>query len=130
MSAHAEAVEPLFELVGCPPRAPVQARPLLDPDTAMGLAGLFGLLASDTRLRMLHALARTPLLSVNELAVEVGMSPQAVSNQLRRLADRGVVSSRRDGSSVRYRLVDPCVVGLLDLAWCLTEERGEREMRA
>lgn len=83
-------------------------------------ARFFKLLASDTRLRMVHALAREGELNVTDLAQATGMSAQAVSNQLRRLVDRGIVAWRRDGASVRYRIVDPCVVSLLDLAWCIS----------
>lgn len=79
------------------------------------------MLASDTRLRLLHALARAGELCVTDLAGAVGMRPQAVSNQLQRLADRGMLATRRDGNRVWYRITDPCVPQLLDLAWCLTE---------
>jgi DNA-binding transcriptional ArsR family regulator len=106
----------------CQPDAPgLDERELLSPPQAAELAGLFKLLANDTRLRMLHALARAGELRVTDLAAEVQMSPQAVSNQLQRLVDRRVLAARRDGLSVRYRIVDPCVPALLDLAWCTAE---------
>ena len=79
------------------------------------------MLASDTRLRLLHALARAGALCVTDLADAVGMRPQAVSNQLQRLVDRGMLATRRDGNRIWYRITDPCVTELLDLAWCLTE---------
>jgi DNA-binding transcriptional ArsR family regulator len=86
------------------------------------LKGLFKVLANEHRLRLLHALERSGELCVSELADAVGMSPQAVSGQLQRLVDRGIVSSRRDGNFVHYRIVDPCVTGLMDLGICLVEE--------
>jgi DNA-binding transcriptional ArsR family regulator len=46
-------------------------------------------------------------MSVGDLADAVGMRQQAVSNQLRRLMDRGVVASRRDGNFIRYRIEIP-----------------------
>src|SRR5262249_4757361 len=49
-----------------------------------------------------------------ELAQKVGMKPQAICNQLRRLSDRGIIERRREGKQVYYRIVDPCVIGLLD----------------
>ncbi len=85
---------------------------------------LFKILASDSRLRLLHALERAGELCVTDLAAEAGMSPQAVSNQLQRLADRRIVVSRREGSRLFYRSADPCVKGLLDLGMCLLEETG------
>jgi DNA-binding transcriptional ArsR family regulator len=50
------------------------------------------------------------------------MKPQAVSNQLQRLADLGIVATRREGNNIHYRLVDLCVRSLLDEAICLMEE--------
>jgi DNA-binding transcriptional ArsR family regulator len=41
--------------------------------------------------------------------------PQAVSDQLQRLADRGIVAARRDDNNIFYRIADPCVNALLDL---------------
>jgi DNA-binding transcriptional ArsR family regulator len=55
------------------------------------------------------------------------MKVQAVSNQLQLLAARGIVSSRRDGTSVLYRLDDPCIATLLDRGWCLAEDSTLRK---
>jgi len=99
-------------------------RPLLDQYQADELTRLYKVLANDTRLRLLHAIERAGELSVTDLATEVGMKPQAVSNQLQRLADRRNVASRREGSRLFYRIADPCVPGLLDLGMCLLEETG------
>jgi DNA-binding transcriptional ArsR family regulator len=108
------------------PSAPdLEERALLTRSQAGELAGIFKLLANDTRLRMLHALARAGELRVTDLAAEVSMTPQAVSNQLQRLVDRRVLAARRDGLSVRYRIVDPCVPALLDLAWCTAETSAQ-----
>ena len=60
-------------------------------------------------------------LTVTQLADAVGMRTSAVSNQLQRLVDKGVLAARRDGNRIWYRISDPCVVGLIDLAWCLVE---------
>src|SRR5262245_8212624 len=110
----------------CAARPPLNERPLMSPIQAGGLASVFKLLANDTRLRLLHALVRAEELCVTDLAAAVAMKPQAVSNQLQRLSDLGILASRRDGTSVNYRLVDRCVSGLLDQGWCLTEEVGGR----
>ncbi len=106
------------------------ARPLLSTLDAEELVRLFKMLASDTRLRLLHALERAGELCVTDLAAELEMSPQAVSNQLQRLVDRCIVTSRRDGSRRLYRIADPCVTGLLDLGLCLLEETGRTSRRA
>ena len=112
---------------GCPPKPSLEARPLITPAQALDLVGVFKVLANDTRLRLLHALARAGELCVSELAAQVGMTPQAVSNQLQRLVDRGILGATRNGVNVHYRIVDPCVPSLLDQGLCLTEEaRGRR----
>jgi DNA-binding transcriptional ArsR family regulator len=105
-------------------KLPLRERPLLGQDQADELVRLYKVLANDTRLKLLHAIERAGELSVTDLAAEVGMKPQAVSNQLQRLADRRIVASRRDGSRLFYRIADPCVTGLIDLAMCLLEETG------
>jgi DNA-binding transcriptional ArsR family regulator len=63
------------------------------------------------------------------MAGQLGMRPQAVSNQLQRLADRGIVAARRDGNRILYSIADPCVPAVLDLALCLTEETGPGDGR-
>jgi DNA-binding transcriptional ArsR family regulator len=102
----------------------LRERQLLDQDQAAELVRLYKMLANDTRLRLLHALERAGELSVTDLAGEVGMKPQAVSNQLQRLADQRIVASRREWNRLFYRIADPCVTGLLDLGMCLLEETG------
>lgn len=97
-------------------------RQLIDSRCATALSGLFKIFASDTRLRLLHALERGGEVCVGDLAAALGMAPQAVSNQLQRLTDRRIVSARREGTRLYYRIADPCVVGFLDLGLCLLEE--------
>jgi DNA-binding transcriptional ArsR family regulator len=111
---------------GCPPKSPIAERPLLAPAEARRLEALFQILANDTRLRLLHALVRAGEMSPSELSAALGMKPQAVSNQLQRLTDKGILESRRNGVQVYYRIVDPCVVSLLDQGLCLAEDAEAR----
>lgn len=104
----------------CDPAQPGLAeRPLIDESQARELVALFKVLANDSRLRLVHALERAGELCVTDLAAEVGMTPQAVSNQLQRLVDRRILAAHRRGNNVFYRIVDPCVTSLLELALCL-----------
>lgn len=103
-------------------------RPLLPPTDAAILMGIFKVLANDTRLRLLHALVKSDELCVTDLAARVDMKPQAVSNQLQRLVDRGILGFRRDGNNIYYRVVDSCVVSILDLALCLSRETRKRSL--
>jgi DNA-binding transcriptional ArsR family regulator len=111
---------------GCCDRPSLKDRPLLTPIQAGGLAAVFKVLANDTRLRLLHSLVRAEELCVTDLATSLGMKPQAVSNQLQRLSDLGILTSRREGNSIHYRLVDLCVRSLLDQGLCLMEEVTDR----
>jgi DNA-binding transcriptional ArsR family regulator len=114
---------------GCCAKPNLKERPLLSPIQAGGLAAVFKVLANDTRLRLLHALVRAGELCVTDLAASVGMKPQAVSNQLQRLSDLGILAARREGNSVHYRLVDLCVRSLMDQGLCLMEEVSDRSQR-
>lgn len=106
----------------CPPKPRIDRRPQLNTALASNLEATFKVLANATRLRMIHALIRKPDLCVGDLADAVGQKPQAVSNQLQRLVDKGIVASRRSGTQIHYRIVDPCTVSLLDQGLCLTED--------
>jgi|SRR5579863_3356933 len=108
----------------------LRQRPLMERPRADELGRLFKMLASETRLRVLHALERAGELCVTDLAAEVGMTPQAISNQLQRLADRRIIACRREGNKLFYRAADPCVSGLLDLGLCLLEESKKVGRRA
>lgn len=113
----------------CPPKSSLSERRLVTASQASGLAELFKIFASDTRLRLLHALVRATELRVTDLAEAVGMKPQAVSNQLQRLLDRGVLGARRDGKCIYYRVDDPCVADLLDKGLCLMEDSVARRKK-
>lgn len=107
----------------CPTKAPLPSRPLMTERDATSLERVFEVLASATRLRLLHALSSMDDPCMGALAEAVGMKPTAVSNQLRRLADMGILDTRRHGSHIHYRIVDECVAKLLYHGLCLNEER-------
>lgn len=110
----------------CSQKPALEDRQLITSEQAIGLMGVFKVLANDSRLRLLHALIRAGEISVGDLANVTEMKPQAVSNQLQRLVDRGIVSFRRSGNQIYYRIVDPCVISLMDRGLCLTEDAEER----
>ena len=111
----------------CPSKAALEERSLLASRDATELAGLFKVLANDTRLKILYVLTRAQELGVTELAGLVGMKPQAVSNQLQMLAHRGILGYRREGVHIIYRILDPCVVRLLEYGMCLNEDAKARK---
>ena len=109
------------------PKPTLEERTLLASPEATELAGLFKVLANDTRLKILYVLTRAQELRVTELAGLVGMKPQAVSNQLQMLTHRGILGCRREGVHIIYRILDPCVVRLLDYGLCLNEDAKTRK---
>ncbi len=110
-------------------RQALKDRPLLTFVQAVKVMALFKMLANDTRVRLLHHLVRSGESTVSDLGKALGMKPQAVSNQLVRLSDTGMLSSRREGNNVYYRVVNGCVAPLLDLALCLMEDEGQKGRR-
>jgi DNA-binding transcriptional ArsR family regulator len=108
----------------CTPRPVLKDRPLLTFVQGVKVAALFKLLGNDTRVRLLHHIVRSGEATVTDMAKQLGMKPQAVSNQLVRLSDTGMLAHRRDGNNVYYRVVNGCVAPLLDLALCLMEDEG------
>ena len=108
----------------CTTRPALKDRPLLSFVQGVQVAALFKLLGNDTRVRLLHHIVRSGEATVTDMAKKLGMKPQAVSNQLVRLSDTGMLSSRRDGNNVYYRVTNGCVAPLLDLALCLMADAG------
>ena len=91
-------------------------RPLVvSAGEASGIADVFGLLSDPSRVRVLFALLEGGEMCVCDLAEMVEMSPSALSHALRLLRTAGVLTNRRDGRMVRYRLADSHVRLLLDV---------------
>lgn len=103
----------------------LKAKPLLSFLDAVKVMALFKVLANDTRIRLLHHLIRSGEASVSDIARTLGMKPQAVSNQLQKLADTRMVTSRRAGNHILYRVMNACVAPLLDLGLCLMSEESQ-----
>jgi DNA-binding transcriptional ArsR family regulator len=86
---------------------------LLDADKAQQMAEFFSFLGDANRLRIISALALKEL-CVHELAAIVKMSESAVSHQLRNLKAIRLVSYRKEGRRVYYRLQDNHVFSLYE----------------
>jgi ArsR family transcriptional regulator len=67
-------------------------------------ACLFGLLADETRLRVLLRLAKGRDLTVTDLAKAVGLSVAALSHHLQLFRLGGAVTCRREGNNNFYAL--------------------------
>jgi DNA-binding transcriptional ArsR family regulator len=87
-----------------PSRVAAAAEAGLSSDQAASLAGTLSLLSEPTRLRILYALDQVGELCVGDLALALGVGEDAVSYALRLLRTAGLVSSRKQGRAVFYRL--------------------------
>ena len=101
--------------------------PLFAARKAVELAAVFETLANDTRLRVLNVMVQGTETSPTELVKKIGMKPQAISNQLKRLSDRGIVERRREGNQVYYRIVDSRVIDLLERGLWLIQDTKLRQ---
>lgn len=86
---------------------PFQATPL-----SVTKAALFRTLGHPARVRILELL-RDGELSVGRLQEELGIDSSGTSQHLAALRRSGLVESRREGTSVYYRVSDPHVFELL-----------------
>ena len=92
---------------------------VLSVDDAGRLAGLLGMLADPVRSRILFALAAGEELCVGDLALALDVTEDQVSYALKMLRLAGLVSFRKDGRMVFYRLSDGFPHQLLE--HCLRE---------
>jgi ArsR family transcriptional regulator, lead/cadmium/zinc/bismuth-responsive transcriptional repressor len=89
---------------------------LADPVTVCTWAERFALLGDPTRLRLLICINAAGPISVSDLAAAADMNSDAVSQTLRLLRASHTVTTQRDGRIIRYRLADPIIHELLNLA--------------
>jgi len=91
----------------------------LDADASMRAAALAGALGDPTRLSLAATLLEAEELCVCDLSWIVEKPQALVSHHARRLRERGLLRSRRDGKMVLYSLTDQgreLLVSVLDLA--------------
>jgi DNA-binding transcriptional ArsR family regulator len=88
---------------------------LLSTSEAARIAALFAVLSDPTRLQVLHALLTSPTgeLCVCDIAAGLGRDDTTISHQLRVLRNQQVVTMRKAGRIVYYRLVDEHIRQLL-----------------
>lgn len=84
----------------------------MDNELYESVTRLFSLLAHPARLRILDLLRRGEA-CVCHLQAVLGVSQPYVSQQLRLLREAGLISQRREGLYIYYRLADPQVEHLL-----------------
>ncbi len=96
---------------------------MLDEGLAGVLAETFRVLADPTRVRIISALAESPL-CVHELATALDVTHSAVSHQLAMLREMGLVSFEKEGRHVIYRLDDEHIQDLFRQGLAHARHRG------
>ena len=132
VAAEVATVSPLQEIknLNCNPPHPIEIdnvqrlqSQILSIEKAQQMAEFFSLLGDANRLRIVSVLALEEL-CVCDLAAALNMSESAVSHQLRTLRAMRLVSYRKRGRNVFYRLLDNHV---LDLYRSVAEHLDEPE---
>ena len=85
------------------------------PDELARVTSVFKLLGDPTRARLLYALLEAGELCVCDLAAATATAETTVSQALRLLRASAVVTGRREGRNIYYRLSDAHVRLLLDV---------------
>lgn len=79
-------------------------------------AELFRTLANSVRIRILEVLRDAGSLTVGEIQQRVGVEPSNVSQHLALMRGRGLVTTRREGTSIWYSVAEPQLFEMLDAA--------------
>jgi DNA-binding transcriptional ArsR family regulator len=103
---------------------------LISPADAQRLATLLGLLADPIRARIIYALDTVEELCVGDIALALQASEDATGYGLRILRTAGLLTTRREGRVVYYRLADNfpeplrehCLRRLVDLSRTATDD--------
>jgi DNA-binding transcriptional ArsR family regulator len=107
-----------------PERVAAARRRQLSADDAARLSALLGLLADPIRARILYALDTVEELCVGDLVIALDSTQDSVGYGLRMLRTAGLVTTRRAGRVIYYRLADDfpqplrehCLRRLVDLS--------------
>lgn len=88
------------------------------------VADILKALANRSRLMVLCQLVEHGEMRVGDLAEAVGLSQSALSQHLGKMRDEGLVTFRRDGQTLFYRIADArceALLATLHTLYCTTE---------
>ncbi len=92
----------------------------------------FKVLGDNNRLRIVQAVGSGER-SVSEIIEQTGLAQTLVSFHLRVLREAGVLSTKRRGPFIYYRLLDPSLLNLLEAcaryAEALTDGKADRDLQ-
>jgi len=84
-------------------------------------------MANPVRIRILEELRAAESLPVGEIQQRVGIEASNVSQHLGIMRGRGIVGTRREGTSVWYFIAEPAIGELLDTARNIFERQLEAQ---
>jgi DNA-binding transcriptional ArsR family regulator len=93
------------------------------------IARIGALLGDPARTHMMTALMSGQALTAGELAREACVTPQTASSHLAKLAEGGLIASRRQGRCVYYALASEAVAEMMEQLAGLAEAAGHRRTR-
>ncbi len=70
------------------------------------LVKIFNALGDANRYKIIKLLRKDPTICVSEVAEKIGISPAGVSQHMKILEEAGLVSPKREGQKICYRIVD------------------------
>lgn len=83
---------------------------MTEPDEVFdAVAAYFSILSEPNRLKIMHAICQQER-SVNQIVEEVGATQTNISRHLNLMHRGGVVTRRKEGNQVFYRISDPAMV--------------------
>jgi DNA-binding transcriptional ArsR family regulator len=103
------------------------ATPLAPEIVSKEIGSLLQAIGPEVRLQIILAIGRGEA-CVCHLEAVLGGRQAYISQQLMAMREAGVITSRRQGRYVFYRLVDPRLLDLLHMAWRI-QARGSDELR-
>jgi DNA-binding transcriptional ArsR family regulator len=89
--------------------------------TFQSIAPVLRVLGHPDRLRLIERLMRSDL-TVGELAEDLSLAPNAVSQHLSIMTAHHIVQRRRNGRYVHYDVVHPAARSLLECMWRNVEQ--------
>ena len=100
----------------------IDASPAITPEALRGAAGravaALKVLANEDRLLLLCQLSQAEM-CVGDMEQALGIRQPTLSQQLGVLRNEGVVSTRREGKNIFYRVADPAMLEILALLYQL-----------
>ena len=78
------------------------------------------------RLCIVNGLILTPCCTVNKIQSCLGLPQSTISQHLIRLKNSGIVTGERDGTEVRYRVINQDVVDIIN---CILADLQSRKLK-